>query len=69
MAGVGFLFSFLLGLIGVLIVIVMAPADKQVPVAAGSGLKADELKKFAEMHREGILSDEEFQKIKTRILG
>jgi hypothetical protein len=49
-----------------------APAGSAPPAAAPSGLSTEameQLKKLAELHKAGILTDEEFATQKARILG
>ncbi len=46
-----------------------AASSHGTPAAAVSGSVADELKKLAELHSQGILSDEEFSTQKARLLS
>lgn len=43
--------------------------SEQAPPASGGGSYLDELKKAADLHEQGILSDEEFTAMKKKILG
>jgi hypothetical protein len=48
---------------------VLAKAHTQPPAPAAALSAADELAKLADLHRQGILSAEEFAKAKARLLG
>ena len=42
---------------------------KQQPATSGKPSVADELAKFAKLHKEGVLTDEEFSALKAKLLG
>lgn len=46
-----------------------APPTSSPDVAPSSGLIADELRKLAELYKEGVLTDEEFAAQKARLLS
>lgn len=45
------------------------PSPPQVAVATGGGDKISRLRELAELHQTGVLSDDEFAKLKAEILG
>ncbi len=48
--------------------VVLAPSSQQLPSTNTASL-GDELMKLAELHKAGVLSDDEFQSAKKRLLG
>jgi hypothetical protein len=49
-----------------------APAEAAAPAQAASGLTPevlDELKQLGELHEQNVLSDEEFEREKAKLLG
>ena len=42
---------------------------KQKPASSASPSAADELAKFAMLHKEGVISDEEFTALKRKLMG
>ena len=42
---------------------------KQKPASSASPSAADELAKFAKLHKEGVISDEEFTALKRKLIG
>ena len=48
--------------------VVLAPSAQQLPSTSTASL-GDELMKLAELHKAGVLSDDEFQSAKKRLLG
>ncbi len=42
---------------------------KQTPASSASSSAADELAKFAKLHKEGVISDEEFMALKRKLIG
>ena len=48
--------------------VVLAPSAQQLPSTSTASL-GDELMKLSELHKAGVLSDDEFQSAKKRLLG
>ncbi len=46
-----------------------APPQQYAPAPADTGPDLDKLKELAELHQQGILTDEEFQQQKARLLN
>ena len=68
-----FLYGFLLGFIGIIIVLCLKDKSNEVNVGNNSNYvssnKYDDLKKLQELRTSGTITDEEFEKEKSKILS
>ena len=65
----GFAWGFFLGIIGIIVVALMEPEVQKVAIEEPRANKYEELEKAAELKEKGILTEEEFQVEKEKILN